>query len=136
MSGGAAPRADEEANLFPRLRQACSAEMLLRDVHGAFNLAGDPPVDAKVLGELLQAKVVRVPRQLVGAALSTAWGLALATASPRLFDAALLLPLLDASPAPAQRTSPSRKRRSRSTDGARSARSARGGRQATYLRTV
>ncbi|WP_405594105.1 DUF4913 domain-containing protein [Streptomyces sp. NBC_01410] len=49
--------ADEEANLFPRLRQACSAEVLLRDVHGAFNLAGDPPVDTKVLGELLRPRV-------------------------------------------------------------------------------
>ncbi|TQK42610.1 nucleoside-diphosphate-sugar epimerase [Streptomyces sp. SLBN-118] len=72
-------------------------QAVLRDVRGAFNLAGVPPVDAEVLGELLQAKVVRVPRQLVRAALSTAWGLHLAPASPHLFDAVLRLPLLDTS---------------------------------------
>ncbi|MET7617966.1 SDR family oxidoreductase [Streptomyces sp. NPDC005408] len=68
---------------------------VLRDVRGAFNLAADPAVDAVVLGELLQAKVVRLPQQAVRTALSAAWRLHLVPASPHLFDAVLRLPLLD-----------------------------------------
>ncbi|MFF3322590.1 NAD-dependent epimerase/dehydratase family protein [Streptomyces sp. NPDC002889] len=69
---------------------------VLLDAHGAFNLAADPVIDAQRLGELLRARVVRVPRAAVHAALSAAWGLRLAPASPQLFDAVLRLPLMDA----------------------------------------
>ncbi|MGI5400864.1 NAD-dependent epimerase/dehydratase family protein [Streptomyces sp. CA-135486] len=68
---------------------------VLGGVRGAFNLAAEPTVDAEVLGELLQARVVRIPRQVVRTALSTAWSLHLAPASPHLFDAVLRLPLLN-----------------------------------------
>ncbi|MFF7202628.1 NAD-dependent epimerase/dehydratase family protein [Streptomyces sp. NPDC008141] len=68
---------------------------LLNDVRGAFNLAADPPVDAQVLAELLDARIVRLPRRAVRAALAAAWGLHAVPASPHLFDAVLRLPLLD-----------------------------------------
>jgi nucleoside-diphosphate-sugar epimerase len=67
----------------------------LRDVRGAFNLAAEPVVDARALGELLEARVMRVPAPAVRTALAAAWGLHLAPASPHLFDAVLRLPLLD-----------------------------------------
>lgn len=72
-------------------------QAVLRDVSGAFNLAADPVVDAQVLGELLEAKVVRVPTGMVRAVLAAAWGAHLAPASPHLFDAVLRLPVLDSS---------------------------------------
>lgn len=68
---------------------------VLRDVRGAFNLAAEPVIDARALGELLEARVVRVPAPAVRTALAAAWGLRLAPASPHLFDAVLRLPLLD-----------------------------------------
>ncbi len=70
---------------------------LLNDVRGAFNLAAGPPVDAEVLADLLEARVVRVPRRTVRAALSAAWNLHAVPASPHLFDAVLRLPVMDAS---------------------------------------
>ncbi|MBT2394462.1 NAD-dependent epimerase/dehydratase family protein [Streptomyces sp. ISL-100] len=72
-------------------------QAVLREVGGAFNLAADPVVDARVLGELLEAKVVRVPTGVVRAALAAAWSAHLAPASPHLFDAVLRLPVLDSS---------------------------------------
>ncbi|MFJ2055774.1 NAD-dependent epimerase/dehydratase family protein [Streptomyces sp. NPDC087908] len=67
---------------------------LLRDVRGAFNLAADPVIDGRVLGELFDAKPVRVPAGAVRGALSAAWRLRLAPASPDLFDAMRHMPLL------------------------------------------
>ncbi|MFE0642987.1 NAD-dependent epimerase/dehydratase family protein [Streptomyces sp. NPDC058877] len=67
---------------------------LLRDVRGAFNLAAEPVVDAAVLGDLLHARTVKVPAAAVRGALSAAWRLRLAPASPGLFDALRHLPLL------------------------------------------
>ncbi|MEE1942097.1 NAD-dependent epimerase/dehydratase family protein [Streptomyces sp. TRM 70361] len=64
-------------------------------VHGAFNLAADPVVDAEVLAEVLGARVVRLPLGPVRAAVAAAWRLRLAPASPELFDAFLRLPLMD-----------------------------------------
>ncbi|NEA47694.1 SDR family oxidoreductase [Streptomyces sp. SID10815] len=68
---------------------------LRREVRGAFNLAADPPLDAKVLGELLDARPVRLPRTAARSAIAAAWGLHLLPASPHLFDAVLRLPLMD-----------------------------------------
>ena len=68
---------------------------LHQDVRGAFNLAADPPLDARVLGELLGARPVRLPRTAVRSAVAAAWGLHLLPASPHLFDAVLRLPLMD-----------------------------------------
>jgi UDP-glucose 4-epimerase len=63
----------------------------LRPVRGAFNLAADPVVDAALLADLLDARVIPVP-----AAPAAAWRLHLVPASPDLFDAVLRLPIMDA----------------------------------------
>ncbi|MGW0698390.1 NAD-dependent epimerase/dehydratase family protein [Streptomyces sp. NPDC002867] len=68
---------------------------VLLDARGAFNLTADPVVDASVLGELLDARVVRVPKGPVHAALAAAWAMRLVPASPQLFDAVLRLPVMD-----------------------------------------
>ncbi|MFD7131200.1 SDR family oxidoreductase [Streptomyces sp. NPDC059894] len=65
------------------------------DVRGAFNLAADPPVDAGVLGEMFDARPVRLPRTAARSAIAAAWNLHLLPASPHLFDAVLRLPLMD-----------------------------------------
>ncbi|MEV6651828.1 SDR family oxidoreductase [Streptomyces sp. NPDC051219] len=66
-----------------------------REVRGPFNVAAEPPVDAKVLARLLDARVLRVPRTMARSILSAAWGMHLVPASPQLFDAVLHLPLMD-----------------------------------------
>jgi nucleoside-diphosphate-sugar epimerase len=71
-------------------------------VQGAFNLASEPPVDAEMLGELLGARPVRLPRTAARSAIAAAWGLRLLPASPHLFDAVLRLPLMDCSRAHAE----------------------------------
>ncbi|MFI0266739.1 SDR family oxidoreductase [Streptomyces luteogriseus] len=68
---------------------------LRSDVRGAFNLAADPPVDARLLGEMFDARPVRLPRGAARAAVAAARGLHLLPASPHLFDAVLRLPLMD-----------------------------------------
>ncbi|MDC0765457.1 SDR family oxidoreductase [Streptomyces sp. HD] len=65
------------------------------DVRGSFNLAADPPVDVELLGLLLGARPVRLPRTAARSAIAAAWGLHLLPASPHLFDAVLRLPLMD-----------------------------------------
>ncbi|MEV6162513.1 NAD-dependent epimerase/dehydratase family protein [Streptomyces sp. NPDC052052] len=67
------------------------------DVRGPFNLAAEPVIGAAELGELLDVRVVRVPRALVRSALAAAWRAHAVPASPHLFDAVLRLPLLDSS---------------------------------------
>lgn len=68
---------------------------VLRQVHGAFNLAAEPLVDAPRLAELLGARVVRFPTPALRRALAVAWHLRLVPAPPHLFDALLRLPLMD-----------------------------------------
>lgn len=67
------------------------------EVRGAFNLAADPPLDAAVLGRMLDARPVRLPRTAARSTLAAAWRARLLPASPHLFDAVLRLPLLDSS---------------------------------------
>ena len=66
------------------------------DAGGAYNLAADPVVDAGLLSELLDARVVRLPAWALRGPLSAAWRLHLAPADPDLFDAVLRMPLMDA----------------------------------------
>ncbi|MFI2433391.1 SDR family oxidoreductase [Streptomyces sp. NPDC018693] len=68
---------------------------LRAEVRGAFNLAAEPPVDAELLGGMLDARPVRLPRTAARSAIAAAWGLHLLPASPHLFDAVLRLPLMD-----------------------------------------
>ncbi|MEV4313897.1 NAD-dependent epimerase/dehydratase family protein [Actinocrispum sp. NPDC049592] len=67
----------------------------LQNVRGAFNIAAEPAVDAKVLAECLKATVVRAPAWPVRAALTAAWALHLVPASPGLFETVLQLPVMD-----------------------------------------
>lgn len=66
------------------------------DATGAFNLAADPTVDARVLADLFDARTVPLPRRPLRAAVSAAWRLHLVPASPWLLDLALSLPVMDA----------------------------------------
>jgi len=66
-----------------------------RPVRGAFNIAADPVVDARLLADCLDARVVPLPAWPVRAALSAAWRLHLVPASPGLFDAVLRIPVMD-----------------------------------------
>jgi nucleoside-diphosphate-sugar epimerase len=68
---------------------------VLSAARGAFNLAAEPTVDARMLAEMLGAKPVRLPRTAARSAIAAAWGLHLLPASPHLFDAVLRLPLMD-----------------------------------------
>jgi nucleoside-diphosphate-sugar epimerase len=70
---------------------------VLRDVRGAFNVAAEPVVDAALLAELLNARIVRPPVPAVRSALAAAWHLHLVPASPQLFDAVLHIPVMDVS---------------------------------------
>jgi UDP-glucose 4-epimerase len=69
--------------------------VLFSDVAGAFNLAAEPVIDAAVLAELLDARVVRVPPSLARTSLAAAWRLRLVPATPGLLDLALSLPTMD-----------------------------------------
>lgn len=68
-----------------------------RPVHGAFNIAAEPVVDAAALSELLDARPFKVPAGPIRAALAAAWRLHLVPASPMLFELARSLPLMDTS---------------------------------------
>jgi UDP-glucose 4-epimerase len=65
------------------------------DARGAFNVAGEPVIDASVIGELLGARTVPVPGKAARAALSALWHLHTVPAEPGLLDLVLDLPLLD-----------------------------------------
>lgn len=67
----------------------------LGEVHGAFNLAAEPVIDAPVLAEILGARTVPTPRWALRAPLAAAWHLHAVPATPDLFDAVLRLPLMD-----------------------------------------
>jgi nucleoside-diphosphate-sugar epimerase len=66
-----------------------------KDVRGAFNVAAEPPVDAAVLAELMDARVMRLGLRMARSAVAAAWGLHLLPASPHLLDAVVRLPLMD-----------------------------------------
>lgn len=68
---------------------------VLPPVHGAFNVAADPVVDPRSLGELLGARPLKLPVALIRAAVAAAWRLHLLPASPTLVDLALSLPIMD-----------------------------------------
>ncbi|MFF1445067.1 NAD-dependent epimerase/dehydratase family protein [Streptomyces sp. NPDC058295] len=68
---------------------------LRTEVRGPFNLAAGPALDAELLGEMFDARPVRLPRTAARSAIAAAWGLRLLPASPHLFDAVLRLPLMD-----------------------------------------
>jgi UDP-glucose 4-epimerase len=64
-------------------------------VHGAFNIAAEPLIDRKRVGEVLEAHTVPLPASLVRLAVAAAWHARLVPADPALLDLALSLPILD-----------------------------------------
>jgi UDP-glucose 4-epimerase len=73
---------------------AAFRQAVVRDVRGAFNLAADPPIDARELARLLGARTVRLPLPVVRGAVATTWQLRMHPAAPHLFDAMLRLPIM------------------------------------------
>ncbi|HEX5595725.1 MAG TPA: NAD-dependent epimerase/dehydratase family protein [Micromonosporaceae bacterium] len=67
----------------------------LREVHGPFNIAAGPVVDARMLAEIFKTRPVRLPAAPLRMALAAAWRLHLVPAPPALFDALLQLPIMD-----------------------------------------
>ncbi|HVL99143.1 MAG TPA: NAD-dependent epimerase/dehydratase family protein [Egibacteraceae bacterium] len=84
---------------FQALHTADAAEAfrlaLVRPVAGAFNLAAEPVVDARVLAELLGARPLRVPRAAVRTAMAAAYRLRAMPVDPRLLDVFVRVPILD-----------------------------------------
>lgn len=68
---------------------------LVRDVRGPFNVAAEPVLDADSLAELLGARPVPVPAWVPRAALTAAWRMHMAPATPEVFDLALSVPVMD-----------------------------------------
>ena len=66
-----------------------------RDVHGAFNIAADPVLDADELGRLLDARPVPLPAAALRIGADVTWRLRLQPSSAGWVDMALAVPLLD-----------------------------------------
>jgi UDP-glucose 4-epimerase len=88
----------------PRLRfQAVHADdvaqayrlALVKDVRGAFNVAGEPVLDPPQLARVLRARLVRVPPPLLRRAAELAWRLHLQPSPPGWVDLGLGVPIMD-----------------------------------------
>ncbi|MCC5033682.1 NAD-dependent epimerase/dehydratase family protein [Streptomyces sp. WAC 00631] len=78
---------DDAADAFRRA--------VLTPVRGPFNLAADPPVDARMLARVFGTRTVRVPARPVLAAVAAAWRLHLVPTPDGLLEAVLRMPLMD-----------------------------------------
>ena len=68
---------------------------VVADVHGAFNVAAEPMLDAPTLARALGARVVPLPRTLARRALDARWRLRLQPTPPGWLDMGLSVPLMD-----------------------------------------
>lgn len=68
---------------------------VVADVHGAFNVAAEPMLDAPTLARALGARVVPLPRTLARRALDASWRLRLQPTPPGWLDMGLSVPLMD-----------------------------------------
>src|SRR5215216_5623762 len=68
---------------------------LLRDVHGAFNIAAEPVLEEDMLARALGARPFPVSPRLGRAGMRLAWRLRLQPSPPGWFDLAMHAPLLD-----------------------------------------
>jgi nucleoside-diphosphate-sugar epimerase len=65
------------------------------DVRGAFNVAGEPVLDAATVGRALGARTVQLPASLVRAAATASWRLRLVPVSPDWLDMGMQTPIMD-----------------------------------------
>lgn len=70
---------------------------LVRDVHGAFNIAAEPEIGIEQLCELFGARSVPLPAGVLRAAADLSWKLRLQPSSPGWIDLALGVPMMDTS---------------------------------------
>lgn len=70
---------------------------VLGDARGAYNLAADPVIGPAELGELMQARRVRIPARALRAAAELSFKLRLQPSEPGWLDMALAVPVMDAS---------------------------------------
>jgi UDP-glucose 4-epimerase len=75
---------------------------LLADVTGPFNLAADPPIGPRELGQLFAARPVKVPASLLRAGAALTYALHLQPSEPGWVDMALAVPLMDSARARAE----------------------------------
>jgi UDP-glucose 4-epimerase len=68
---------------------------IVREVHGAFNIAAEPVLDARELARALGARAVPLPAFALRAAASLTWQLHLQPSPPGWIDLALGVPILD-----------------------------------------
>jgi nucleoside-diphosphate-sugar epimerase len=89
---------------MPRLRFQCVHsddaaaayhQAVVRDVHGAFNVAADPVLDPDRLSELLAAREVPVHSGVARALASLTWRLHLQPTEPGWLDMGLSVPIMD-----------------------------------------
>jgi UDP-glucose 4-epimerase len=69
-------------------------QAIFSDATGAFNLAADPVLDPERIGNLLDARPVKVPRDLLRAFTAASWHLRLQPTPPGWLDLALNVPLM------------------------------------------
>ena len=70
---------------------------VLSDARGAFNLAADPPIGPGELAQILRARRVKLPGQLLRGAAAVTFALRLQPSEPGWVDMAFGVPLLDSS---------------------------------------
>ena len=68
---------------------------IVGDVHGAFNVAAEPVLDAQMLAQALDARVLRVPPAVARAAMAVSWRARLQPTPPGWLDMGLSVPLMD-----------------------------------------
>jgi len=70
---------------------------LIRDVHGAFNLAADPVLDVRRLAEMFGARVIRTPAAVIRVLADATYRLRLQPTDAGWVDLGLRTPLMDCS---------------------------------------
>jgi len=68
---------------------------LVSDTRGAFNLAADPPIGPEELAQILHARPIKVPPQVLRGGAAVSFALRLQPSEPGWVDMALAVPLMD-----------------------------------------
>ncbi|HTT27072.1 MAG TPA: NAD-dependent epimerase/dehydratase family protein [Solirubrobacteraceae bacterium] len=68
---------------------------LVSEVRGAFNLAADPPIGPEELAQILHARPIKVPPQVLRGGAAVSFALRLQPSEPGWVDMALAVPLMD-----------------------------------------